>query len=88
MTLILYVNEVRYDTRATHRPSFFVRMRFGEEGDASCASCGPTEQTSHVEARAAGEEAEKGPERGREEWMERRRRRRRRRPRPWHNRSL
>uniref|UniRef100_A0A8C2WVX8 Growth arrest and DNA damage inducible gamma n=1 Tax=Cyclopterus lumpus TaxID=8103 RepID=A0A8C2WVX8_CYCLU len=42
---------------ATHRPSFFVRMRFGEGGDASSASCGPTERTSHVEARAAGEEA-------------------------------
>lgn len=46
MTLILYVNEVGYATRATHRPSFFVRMRFGEEGDASCA----TEPTSHVES--------------------------------------
>lgn len=39
MTLILYVNEVRHATRATHRPSFFVRMRFGEEGEATRASC-------------------------------------------------
>lgn len=57
MTLILYVNEVRYATRATRRPSFFVRMRFGEEGEARSASCGSTEQMSHVEARAVGEEA-------------------------------
>jgi len=38
MILILYVNEVRYATRATQWPSFFVRMRFGEKGEASFAS--------------------------------------------------
>ncbi|TNN30769.1 hypothetical protein EYF80_059081 [Liparis tanakae] len=51
MTLILSVNEVRHATRATHRPSFFVRMRFGEGGDASRASCGPRRaHAPHVES--------------------------------------
>ena len=45
VTLILYVNEVRYATRATKGPSFFVRMRFGEKGEASSASCGPQSES-------------------------------------------
>lgn len=46
MVLLLYVNEAGHATRATQRPSFFVRMRFGEEGErefvfhsANFASC-------------------------------------------------
>ncbi|KAK2827399.1 hypothetical protein Q7C36_018325 [Tachysurus vachellii] len=34
MVLLLYVNEAGHATRATQRPSFFVRMRFGEEGES------------------------------------------------------
>lgn len=34
MVLLLYVNEAGHATRATQRPSFFVRMRFGEKGES------------------------------------------------------
>ncbi|GAA6073657.1 uncharacterized [Tachysurus ichikawai] len=34
MVLLLYVNEAGHATRVTQRPSFFVRMRFGEEGES------------------------------------------------------